>query len=119
MKAVYREIAPYTTKDGSEIREFIHPDRGGSERMSLAEATVLPGSATILHVHRASEEIYHKLQGRGIMTLGGKTFEVSEGDSILIRPGVPHRIENSGEGSLKILCCCSPPYSHGDTGLLG
>ena len=118
MKTVYKEIAPYITKDGSEIRELIHPETGGSERMSLAEATVLPGSATILHVHRASEEIYHIIRGSGFMTLGGEAFEVGEGDSILILPGVPHRIENTGEESLKILCCCSPPYSHEDTRLL-
>lgn len=118
MKTVYRNIAPYVTKDGSEIRELIHPDACGSARMSLAEATVLPGSATILHVHRASEEIYHVLQGSAAMTQGMDTFAVGQGDSILIRPGIPHRIENTGKTSLKILCCCSPPYSHEDTELL-
>ncbi|HQG32626.1 MAG TPA: cupin domain-containing protein [Deltaproteobacteria bacterium] len=118
MKTAYGKISPYITKDGSEIRELIHPDAGGSKRMSLAEATVLPGAATFFHVHRTSEEIYHIIRGSGFMTLGDEVFEVGEGDSILIRPGVPHRIENTGEGSLKILCCCSPPYSHEDTGLL-
>jgi mannose-6-phosphate isomerase-like protein (cupin superfamily) len=118
MKTLYGQIIPYVTKDGSEIRELIHPDTESPERMSLAEATVFPGSVTILHVHYTSEEIYHVIQGSGIMTRGEETFVVGKGDSILIRPGVPHRIENGGEGTLKILCICCPPYSHEDTRLI-
>ena len=46
------------------------------------------------------------------------SFDVARGDTVLIKPGVPHRIENAGGTPLKILCACSPPYSHDDTELL-
>lgn len=117
MKAEYCRATTYVTKDGSIIRELIHPASGQDSRVSLAEATVPPGGVTFLHVHRESEEIYHVTQGRGIMTLDRVSFEMGEGDSVLIRPGVPHRIENMLEQDLKILCCCCPPYSHADTEL--
>lgn len=52
------------------------------------------------------------------MTLGNDVFVVSAGDTILIDPGVAHKIENTGAEELKILCCSSPPYSHEDTELL-
>jgi mannose-6-phosphate isomerase-like protein (cupin superfamily) len=115
VKKEYGQIEPYVTKDGSVIRELIHPDQGVDAAMSLAEATVPPGKTTRLHVHRTSEEIYHIVNGTGRMTLGRDTFEAAAGDSILIRPGMPHRIENTGADALVILCCCSPAYAHEDT----
>lgn len=118
MKQEYGQVTPYTTKDGSIIRELICPAQGVSTPVSLAEATVLPGSATVLHVHRTSLEIYHVTNGSGLMTLGNEVFEIREGDSILINPGTLHRVENTRKHDLKILCCCCPPYSHDDTELL-
>jgi mannose-6-phosphate isomerase-like protein (cupin superfamily) len=52
------------------------------------------------------------------MTLGDATLEVGAGDTVLIPPGTPHCIEATGTEPLRILCCCSPPYSHDDTELL-
>ena len=117
-KTSYGNISPFVTKDGSVIPELVHPGPAGSARQSLAEATVLSGSETALHRHHASEEIYHVRQGRGIMTLGGDVFVIVQGDSVLIPPGTPHRLRNSGEEALVVLCCCCPPYSHEDTELL-
>lgn len=118
MKKEYGQAEPYITKDGSVIRELIHPDREGASAMSLAEATVSPGRITHLHLHRSSEEIYHVVKGNGCMTLGSEVFGVAPGDSVLIAPGTPHRVENTGSEPLVILCCCAPAYAHDDTLLL-
>lgn len=112
------DLEPYQTKDGSEIREMLHPDRHAVKQQSLAEASIPPACQTQLHCHHVTEEIYHILQGKGEMTLGEQRFPVKPGDSILILPGTAHRIENTGNESLRILCCCAPAYSHDDTELL-
>ncbi|AKB22741.1 cupin domain-containing protein [Methanosarcina sp. WH1] len=114
----YKKIEPYPTKDGSIIRELMHPAVHGNSNQSLAEATVPAGGTTLLHKHRLSEEIYHITKGSGIMTLGSEEFEVRKGDSICIGPGTPHRVQNTGKEPLKILCCCTPAYSHEDTELV-
>ncbi len=115
----YGERPHYTTKDGSEIRELLHPAQHAAARnQSLAEAIVSPGESTRLHRHRSSEELYHITAGEGLMALGEEEFRVSTGDTILIPPGTPHAIRNTGVGPLSILCCCAPPYSHEDTELL-
>jgi mannose-6-phosphate isomerase-like protein (cupin superfamily) len=118
MKTAYRDIAAFTTKDGSTIRELMHPDQGMNRNQSLAEAIVVPGATTRLHRHPRSEELYHVTAGTGRMTLGAETFDVAPGDTVCIPPGTPHCIENTGAGPLHILCACSPPYSHNDTELL-
>ena len=118
MRTRYADAAAYITRDGSEIRELMHPSLHGNRRQSLAEATVEPGARTQLHRHALTEELYHVTAGSGLMTLGDSCFKVGVGDTVLIAPGTPHRIEATGAEPLRILCCCSPPYSHDDTELL-
>lgn len=114
----YASVVPYVTKDGSEIRELMHPAVHGNQAQSLAEATVLPGERTELHRHRRSEELYHVTAGSGRMTLGDAEFAVSAGDTVCIPPGTPHRIAATGDTPLKILCCCAPAYDHADTEII-
>lgn len=114
----YPDIESYVTKDGSIIRELIHPSSQGSRHQSLAEAIIPARSATLLHKHSITEEIYHVTQGEGIVTVGNTQMEVKTGDSILIPPNTAHNIVNNNDEELRILCCCSPPYSHDDTSLL-
>ena len=118
MKTVYASVAPFITKDGSQIRELMHPAQHGNHAQSLAEATVAPGVVTMLHRHRLSEEIYHVTQGQGRMTLGDREFDVAEGDTICIAPGTAHCIACVGAVALKILCACAPAYAHEDTEII-
>jgi mannose-6-phosphate isomerase-like protein (cupin superfamily) len=111
-------VRVYVTKDGSQIRELLHPDHHAVKNQSLAEAVVQPGQRTHLHRHGVTEEIYHVTAGEGRMSLAAESFSVGVGDSVLIAPGTPHRIEATGAGPLHILCCCSPAYSNEDTELL-
>jgi mannose-6-phosphate isomerase-like protein (cupin superfamily) len=101
---------PFTTKDGSTIRELHH-----TTVQSLAEATLEPGQATVRHYHRETEEIYLVTKGSGTMEVDGDARQVRPGDAILIPAGVWHTLENDGNSELIILCCCAPAYRHEDT----
>lgn len=109
---------PFITDDGSSIREIAGVPSGNAVNQSLAEATVPAGAETIEHYHRESEEIYHFVSGTGRMRLGSQEAEVRAGDSVVIAPGVNHKLWNPGDEPLVLLCCCAPPYSHDDTVLL-
>jgi mannose-6-phosphate isomerase-like protein (cupin superfamily) len=106
---------PFVTADGSTIREIAGVPSGNAVNQSLAEATVPPGAETIEHYHRVAEEIYHFTGGSGRMRLGSQEADVSAGDSVVIAPGVAHKLWNTGDEPLVLLCCCAPPYSHEDT----
>jgi len=114
----YFEVTPYITKDGSKIRELMHPAVHGNTAQSLAEATISAGKRTLLHRHHKAEEIYYVISGRGRMTLGDDLFPIKTGDTVCIPPGTPHRVEAIAPTPLRILCCCSPAYAHDDTELL-
>jgi mannose-6-phosphate isomerase-like protein (cupin superfamily) len=108
-------VEPFITLDGSEIREVAGPARGDAVNQSLAEATVPAGGSTDEHYHRVTEEIYFFTEGRGRMRLAGVERDVRPGDSVVIAPGVRHKLWASEDAPLKLLCCCAPAYSHEDT----
>jgi mannose-6-phosphate isomerase-like protein (cupin superfamily) len=118
MRQPYASVTPYITKDGSEIRELMHPTVQGNKNQSLAEATIPVGGKTLRHKHLITEELYHITQGHGLMHLGDQTFEVFVGDTICIEPETEHCIENIGAEVLVLLCSCSPAYAHDDTELV-
>jgi len=105
----YPELEPFTTKDGSTIREYLH-----TPAQSLAEATLVPGQGTQRHYHRVSEEIYLIVEGSGTLEVDGETTEVRPGDAILIPPGAWHELVAGADGT-RLVCCCVPPYTHDDT----
>jgi mannose-6-phosphate isomerase-like protein (cupin superfamily) len=106
------EVEPFTTLDGSEIREIAGRAVGTTLNQSLAEATVAPGEATVEHFHRETEEIYFFTHGHGRMRLADVEHDVKPGDAVVIAPGIRHKVWASGDEPLRFLCCCAPAYSH-------
>lgn len=109
------EAQAFVTKDGVHIRSIVDRTNAPVRNLSLAEATLPPGTANKGHCHLAAEEIYFFLSGRGAMTVSGESRVVGPHDAVLIPPGAYHQIANSGDQPLVFLCCCAPPYSHDDT----
>jgi mannose-6-phosphate isomerase-like protein (cupin superfamily) len=104
-----RDAPPFTTKDGSTIREYLHTDR-----QSLAEASLAPGQATERHYHALSEEIYLVVEGTGRLRVDDDERRVGAGDAVLIPPRAWHGIVG-GDAGVRFLCVCVPPYSDDDT----
>ena len=116
MDVVNRAAAPpFTTVDGSSIRELLAHRNSAIRQQSLAEARLAPGAATTPHHHAVTEEIYYILTGTADMTLGTETRAVGPGDAIAIPPGARHTIRNTGPDELVFLCTCAPGYEHSDT----
>ena len=105
---------PFTTADGSTIRELLGLPTAPVRNQSLAEAALEPGQATQRHYHGEAEEIYYLVEGTGELEIDGDLRQVSPGDAILIPPGAWHQI-TAGAEPLRFLCCCAPPYRHEDT----
>ena len=109
------EVPPFTTKDGSEIRELLAHRNSAIRNQSLAEARLPVGGATQEHFHPLAEEIYFITHGTGKIRIEGETREVKVGDAIAIPPGRKHKLWNTGGEILRLLCCCAPAYEHEDT----
>lgn len=113
------EAEPFASTDGSTIRELAGRVSLPSRQQSLAEAVVSVGHATDEHYHPVSEELYFFVAGVGRLSVGGEQRGVRAGDCVLIPPGAVHKLANTGEEPLRLLCCCAPPWSPDDTVLTG
>ena len=109
------QMPPFITRDGSEIRELLAHRNSVIRNQSLAEARVAVGCSTQEHFHPRAEEIYFITQGSGRIRIGDETREVQPGDAIAIPPGQRHKLWNTGDATLHLLCCCAPAYEHSDT----
>ena len=109
------EVAPFITKDGSEIRELLAHRNSIIRNQSLAEARLPAGASTQEHYHIKTEEIYYITHGAGRIRIEGETRDVKTGVAIAIPPGRKHKLWNTGNEMLRLLCCCAPAYEHSDT----
>jgi mannose-6-phosphate isomerase-like protein (cupin superfamily) len=109
------EVPAFTTKDGSEIRELLAHRNSAIRRQSLAEARLPVGGATQEHYHPRAEEIYYITHGSGKIRIEGELRDVKPGDAIAIPPGQKHKLWNTGNETLRLLCCCAPAYEDSDT----
>ena len=109
------DVAAFTTKDGSEIRELLAHRNSCIRNQSLAEARLPVGTSTQEHYHPKAEEIYYITHGTGRMRIENEMREVKPGDAIAIPPGARHKLWNTGAETLRLLCCCAPAYEDSDT----
>ncbi len=79
--------------------------------VSIAQARVAPGVTTRLHRLQGINERYVILSGTGNVEVGNLYAQyVAVGDVVLIPPGCPQRITNTGTGDLVFLAICSPRF---------
>ena len=104
---------PYVTKDGSRIRELLHPAFLPGLGMSLAEAVVEAGQSTERHYHTAFDEIYYCLEGEGVLYINDAAHPFSPGSYYLLPKGATHYL--AAAAKLRLLCVCCPGYTHDET----
>ena len=111
------EIKPYITLDGSLIYEYFNPGNSPLKTLSIALAVIEKGEATKPHIHTDFDEIYYIIEGSGIFKTNTETIEIKQGDAIYIPKGTIHYVEAT-KSKLKILCICTPPYTHKTTKII-
>jgi mannose-6-phosphate isomerase-like protein (cupin superfamily) len=71
-------------------------------KLVFRKRALKPGSGIGLH-EQQEDEIYYVLSGKGVMTLDGKTVEVTPGTAVLTRTGSSHSLKQAGDEDLVIL----------------
>jgi mannose-6-phosphate isomerase-like protein (cupin superfamily) len=115
------QLEGFITADGSTIRELAGraTPLTAARHQSLAEASLDPGGETAEHYHPQAEELYYFVAGEGRLRLHTDEAAVTAGDCVVIPPGTPHKLWNTGGERLVLLCCCAPAYSDADTVMTG
>ena len=87
--------------DGVTWRTLTSADRTPTSALTSGVCEILPGGALQIHRH-PTLELYHFLEGAGVVTLGSEQCAVRPGTTILIPADTVHGIRNVGETVLKL-----------------
>jgi len=93
---------------GALSKPLVRPETAGSRLIDYRISTYQPMAHVALHTHRVQEQVYHVLDGEGMMEIDGKRQVVRRHDVIFIPPGVEHGISNTGLGDLTFIVATAP-----------
>lgn len=91
---------------GPHLIRMSAADSGGS--FGMLEATIPAGEGPPLHVHEREEEFFRVLTGRFLFVCGDQKTELSEGGCVLLPRGVPHRFQNVGTTTGRLMIIVTP-----------
>jgi len=93
---------PGTHKGGGETIGYSFFAKAPGLKLVVRKRALKPGSGIGYHEQK-EDEIYYVLSGRGVMTIDGKSFDVTPGTAVLTRPGSSHGLKQAGDEDLVIL----------------
>jgi quercetin dioxygenase-like cupin family protein len=108
--AIDPEGLPWETWDDPELaarsplrwRLIFSGRRTPTEALSMGLAEFPPGAVLPLHRH-APAEVYHGLDGEGLVKIEGEPHRLRAGVSLFIPADARHRTTNTGAGPLRFL----------------
>ena len=87
-QAVIRNIAEVPWKEypnhfgGALSKPLVTPETAGARHLDYRISMYQPMAYVELHKHKVQEQVYHVLDGEGLMEIGGKTHVVRKHDVI-------------------------------------
>jgi mannose-6-phosphate isomerase-like protein (cupin superfamily) len=84
------------------------PDTLKSRHLDYRISMYQPMAYVERHSHKVQEQVYHVLEGEGLMEVGDERVVVRKHDVIYLPPGVPHSISNTGLVDLMFIVVTAP-----------
>lgn len=88
---------------------LVTPQTASSRHLDFRISSYQPKGYVAPHAHKVQEQIYHVLDGEGLMEIDGERFVVRRHDCIHLPAGVTHAIYNTGLKDLVFFVVTSPP----------
>jgi len=101
--------------DGQIVKDnetYILKDNTLLKNLVVSSTTLHPGKSTRGHSHSGQEEVYMIISGSGSMELDDKKIDVQGGEMVLIEDGVFHRVHNTGNVDLYMVCIFDGERNH-------
>jgi len=93
---------------GALSKPLVMPETARSKHIDYRISMYQPMAHVAKHKHAVQEQVYHVLEGEGLMEIGDSKQIVRKHDVIFLPPGVEHSIANSGLVDLVFLVVTSP-----------
>ena len=93
---------------GALSKPLVMPETVNSQHLDYRISMYQPMAYVARHSHKVQEQVYHVLDGEGLMEIGDKSQVVRKHDVIYLPPGVEHAITNTGLTDLVFIVVTSP-----------
>ena len=93
---------------GALSKPLVMPETAASRHIDYRISMYQPMAHVARHKHDVQEQVYHVIEGEGLMELGDTRQVVRKHDFIFVPPGVEHSISNTGTVDLVFLVVTSP-----------
>lgn len=93
---------------GALSKALVRPETVGSKQIDYRISTYQPMAYVERHSHQVQEQVYHVLDGEGMMEIDNERQVVHKHDVIFIPPGIPHAMYNTGLGDLTFIVVTTP-----------
>jgi len=93
---------------GALSKALVRPETCGSRRIDHRISRYQPMAHVAEHVHKVQEQVYHVLEGEGLLTLDDERRVMRRHDYVFVPPGVRHSFTNTGLGPLVFLVVTTP-----------
>ena len=93
---------------GALSKPLVMPQTAASRHLDYRISMYQPMAYVELHSHEIQEQVYHVLEGEGVMHIDGKAHVVRKHDVVFLPPGVAHNIANTGLVDLVFIVVTSP-----------
>jgi len=94
---------------GAYSKMLVRPEVCGSKHIDHRISCYQPRAHVAPHAHKAQEQVYHVIEGEGLVELDGRKQVVRKHDVVFVPPGVVHSLHNTGLTDLIFLVVTSPP----------
>ena len=101
--------------DGEVVKDnetYLLKDNTSLKNLVVSSTSLHPGKSTRGHSHPGKEEVYMIMSGTGRMQLDDKEFDITGGEMVLIEDGVFHRVHNTGDNYLYMICIFDGDRNH-------
>ena len=83
---------------------YIVKDNTMLNNLVVSSTMLSAKKSTTGHRHAGQEEVYMFVSGSGQMELDHNIFDVTAGDTVLIKDNVFHKVHNNTDVGLKFIC---------------
>ena len=94
---------------GALSKPLVLPETAGTRHLDYRISMYQPMAHVAVHSHQVQEQVYHVLDGEGMMEIDGGEYVVRKHDVIFLPPGISHSMHNTGLVDLIFLVITAPP----------
>lgn len=105
MKGFYGNIEQLTSEN-DKFRKVLYT----AKHLQLVLMSLQPGEEIGAEIHHENDQFFRFEKGSGQCIIDGHTYDVKDGDAVVVPAGAQHNVINTGNSLLQMYTIYAPPH---------